>query len=84
MRSVDIMPLWCLQFASVGEDSSVNVWSLPELGSSGKMKVTLDMSSKFSDTVFTGVQFLKLGSRGVHHLLCSIYDAHALRVFLGL
>jgi hypothetical protein len=77
-----------LTFATVGEDSVMNVWSLPELAADpagGRAKVLLDLTARISDTVLTGVQFASHGGEGaVPHLLVAAYDSHHLRVFLGL
>lgn len=63
----------------------VNVWSLPEMASSGKSKVTLDMTTKVADAILTGVQFAHpLGRSSTSNLLCATYDSHTLRVFLGM
>jgi hypothetical protein len=74
-----------VQFASVGEDCTLNVWSLPEMAVSGGAKVLLDMSAKVKDTLLAGVQFARHVSRGhTPDLYVAPYDSHSLRIFLGL
>jgi hypothetical protein len=81
-----------LQFASVSEDSVLNVWSMPELsqstggGGGGRGKVVLDMTARLTDLTLTGVQFVSpAGSRSaVPHIAVASYDVHQLRVFLGM
>jgi hypothetical protein len=82
-------------FATVGEDSVLNVWSVPDAAAASmapaagapptKLRVLLDMTTTVTDATLTGVQFVSNPTRpSVAHLAVASYDSRELKVFLGL
>jgi hypothetical protein len=73
----------CLQFATCGEDSVVNVWALAPTATRAldapKVKAMLVHTVLITDHTLTGVQFLQ---DAPHHLVVAAYDIFHLRLLL--
>lgn len=64
-----------LQFATVGEDAVMNVWSLPDSeGKGDDDDVTLEICSPVPDRLLSGVAFL-LSDEAI---VAATYDTHSL------
>lgn len=78
-------------FATVGEDSTLRVWSIPSTtvqqtnnGSAlTRSKILIDMQAEIKDRLLTGVSFVESTSLTAH-VCVSMYDVAALHVFLAL
>ena len=78
-------------FATVGEDCTVRVWSIPNTTSqqasngctTSRSKILIDMQAEIKDRLLTGVSFLE-SSSSTAHVCVSMYDFASLHVFLAL
>ena len=66
-RSIYAMSLHNSYLATVGEDTYLNVWSIP--GGEGEMEITLMHNESVEDRMLTGVEFNQQGD-----LLVTAYD----------
>ena len=65
-------------FATVGEDSILNVWELPS--AENENQVTICMSTCCTDSYFTGVSF---SQNGTGNLLTNSYDQGTIKYWMG-
>jgi len=65
-------------FASVGEDTFLHVWSLPDAEAKGTAEVELMFSSRADDALLCGVAFSEDGDK----MVASAYDEPALLVWV--
>ena len=59
-RAITALDLWENHVASVGEDTFLNVWSIPD-SETKTNDIELEYSNEVSDNLFTGVSFLSNG-----------------------
>lgn len=72
-RCINAIDLKGNKLVSIGEDTFLNVWKLPDMDSKSSSAVSLMYSHQVTDHLLTGVTFLSNG-----HIVTSTYEAQAL------
>lgn len=67
--------------ATVGEDTVLNVFSLPDFESAATSTVEVVFTTTVTDRLLTGVQFTQSGAKS--HIMVSAYDSHSISTWIS-